>query len=115
MTTMEGRLVEEKDQAQTRRDTHAASGVANLRVAIAHEWLVRYAGSERCVAEMLEAFPGAKLLTTVLEASAVPAALRAARASFLQHVPGATRHHEWLLPLMPLAWRCGRPCGTSTS
>jgi glycosyltransferase involved in cell wall biosynthesis len=74
-------------------------------VAIAHEWLVRYAGSERCVAEMLEAFPGARLLTTLLEPNAVPAPLRAARPSLLQHVPGARRHHEWFLPLMPLAWR----------
>ena len=54
---------------------------------------------------MLEAFPGAELLTTVLEPSAVPAALRDAKPSLLQHVPGATRHHEWFLPLMPLAWR----------
>jgi glycosyltransferase involved in cell wall biosynthesis len=99
-TTMEGRLVEERVQAQTRTDTHA-----ELRVAIAHEWLVRYAGSERCVAEMLEAFPGAELLTTVLEPSVLPAAFGAARPSFLQHLPSATRHHEWLLPLMPLAWR----------
>lgn len=78
---------------------------ASLRVAIAHEWLVRYAGSERCVAEMLEAFPGARLMTTVLDAPALPSALRAARPSMLQYLPGATRHHEWLLPLMPLAWR----------
>jgi glycosyltransferase involved in cell wall biosynthesis len=85
--------------------TNGAREDARLRVAIAHEWLVRYAGSERCVAEMLEAFPGAKLLTTLLEASAVPAPFRAARPSFLQHLPGATRHHEWLVPLMPLAWR----------
>ncbi len=48
---------------------------ASLRVAIAHEWLVRYAGSERCVHEMLEAFPGAELLTTIVKPSALPAAL----------------------------------------
>ena len=104
-TTMEEQLVEERVSAQTRPDMHAERNLANLRVAIAHEWLVRYAGSERCVAEMLEAFPGAALLTTVLEPSALPAAFRAARPSFFQHLPGATRHHEWLLPLMPLAWR----------
>jgi glycosyltransferase involved in cell wall biosynthesis len=89
-------------------ESHGTNGTredARLRIAIAHEWLVRYAGSERCVAEMLEAFPDAELLTTVLEPSALPAAFRAARPSFLQHLPGATRHHEWLLPLMPLAWR----------
>jgi glycosyltransferase involved in cell wall biosynthesis len=86
-----------------------AEGHTGLRVAIAHEWLVRYAGSERCVAEMLEAFPGAELLTTVLEASSVPAEFRSARTSLLQHVPGAARHLEWLLPLMPLAWRLRDP------
>ena len=79
------------------------------RVAIAHEWLVRYAGSERCVDELLVAFPGAEVLTTVVDPSAVPARLRGARPSALQHIPGATSHHEWLLPLMPLAWRMMAP------
>jgi glycosyltransferase involved in cell wall biosynthesis len=27
----------------------------------------------------------------------------------LQRVPAASRHHEWLVPLMPLAWRLRRP------
>jgi glycosyltransferase involved in cell wall biosynthesis len=80
-----------------------------MRVAIAHEWLVNYAGSERCVAEMLEAFPDAPVVTTLVEPSALPARLRAARPSLLQRIPGATRHHEWLLPLMPLAWRLREP------
>ena len=80
-----------------------------VRVAIAHEWLVRYAGSERCVAEMVGAFPGARLLTTLVERSALPPLLRDAEPSLLQRVPGATRHHEWFLPLMPLAWRFRRP------
>jgi glycosyltransferase involved in cell wall biosynthesis len=79
-----------------------------MRVAIAHEWLVRYAGSERCVEEMLEAFPGAQLLTTVVERSAVPGPLAEARPSFLQRIPGSRSHHEWFLPLMPLAWRLAR-------
>lgn len=81
----------------------------SLRVAIAHEWLVTYAGSERCVVEMLETFPGARLLTTLVEPRRLPASLRAARPSLLQHIPGATTHHQWLLPLMPLAWRLRRP------
>jgi len=54
---------------------------------------------------MLEAFPDAKLLTTILDPQAVPEAFRRAQPSFLQHVPGATRHHEWFLPLMPVAWK----------
>jgi glycosyltransferase involved in cell wall biosynthesis len=76
-----------------------------MRVAVAHEWLVRYAGSERCVEEMLNAFPGAHLVTTILEPSAVPPSLAKAEPSFLQHLPGAQSHHEWFLPLMPAAWR----------
>jgi glycosyltransferase involved in cell wall biosynthesis len=80
-----------------------------MRIAVAHEWLVRYAGSERVVEETLRAFPDAELLTTLLEPSAVPASLRGAEPSFLQHVPSATRHHEWFLPLMPLAWALRDP------
>jgi glycosyltransferase involved in cell wall biosynthesis len=80
-----------------------------VKVAVAHEWLVRYAGSERVVSELLETFPGSRLLTTVAEPDALPAELRGAEPSLLQHVPGATRHHEWLLPLMPLSWRLREP------
>jgi glycosyltransferase involved in cell wall biosynthesis len=54
---------------------------------------------------MLAAFPGALLVTTVVDPTAVPAALRDAEPSFLQRVPGSRSHHEWFLPLMPLAWR----------
>jgi glycosyltransferase involved in cell wall biosynthesis len=80
-----------------------------MRIAVAHEWLVRYAGSERVVEEILRAFPDAELLTTLLQPDAVPESLREAEPSFLQHVPSATRHHEWLLPGMPLAWRLRPP------
>jgi glycosyltransferase involved in cell wall biosynthesis len=81
----------------------------SLRVAIAHEWLVRYAGSERCVNEMLELFPDARLLTSVVAPDRLPPELSCARPSLLQHIPGARDHHEWLLPLMPLAWRLMEP------
>jgi len=80
-----------------------------MQIAVAHEWLVRYAGSERVVDELLAAFPGAELLTTMVEPARVPPRLRSARPSVLQRIPGATRHHEWLLPLMPLSWRLRGP------
>jgi glycosyltransferase involved in cell wall biosynthesis len=75
-----------------------------MQVAIAQEWIIKRGGSERVVEAMRSAFPGATLLTTLLDAEAVPL-LSDARTSFLQRIPGATRHHEWFLPLMPLAWR----------
>jgi hypothetical protein len=31
-----------------------------MQIAVAHEWLVRYAGSERVVDEMLAAYPDAE-------------------------------------------------------
>jgi glycosyltransferase involved in cell wall biosynthesis len=81
-----------------------------VQIAVAHEWLVTYAGSERVVEQLLEAFPGALLLTTVLDADDVPPTLRAARPSpLVQRLPGAKDHHEWFLPVMPLAWRARPP------
>jgi glycosyltransferase involved in cell wall biosynthesis len=80
-----------------------------LRVAVAHEWLVKYAGSERCVSEMMRAFPGARLLTTILDEGNVPHELRGAEPSLLQHLPHAERAYQWLVPAMPLAWAARRP------
>ncbi len=81
----------------------------DVRVAIAHEWLVSYAGSERCVEELVREFPHSQLLTTVARPSQLPLDLRSAQTSFLQHIPGARTHHEWLLPVLPLAWALRRP------
>jgi glycosyltransferase involved in cell wall biosynthesis len=80
-----------------------------MRIAVAHDWLIRYAGSERVVVEILQAFPDAELLTTLVNFDALPSALQRARPSLLQRIPSSTRHHEWLLPLMPLAWRLRPP------
>ena len=76
-----------------------------MRVVIAHEWLTSYAGSERVVEQMLEAFPGSPLLTTVMRPERVPPTLRGARTAVLNHSRLAREHHEWFIPLMPLAWR----------
>jgi glycosyltransferase involved in cell wall biosynthesis len=75
-----------------------------LRVVIAHDWMVSYAGSERVVEALLHLFPEARLLTTLARRRSLPPSLRGAETSFLQRIPRSDRHHEWLLPLMPLAW-----------
>lgn len=84
---------------------------ARLRVGIAHEWLIRYAGSERCVEQLLLAYPDARLLTTVLEKAAMPEAFHRAEPSLLQRFPRASVHYQKLLPLMPMSWRMRRPLG----
>ncbi len=87
-------------------DTEAAgTGGPSPRVVLAHEWLVKYAGSERVVEELARAFPDARILTTILEPSRVPPLLQKASPSLLQHVPHAADHYQQLLPLMPLSWR----------
>jgi glycosyltransferase involved in cell wall biosynthesis len=61
------------------------------------------------VDELLNEFPDARVLTTIVNPSEVPEKLRDAEPSFLQRIPGATSHHEWLVPLMPIAWRTREP------
>ena len=76
------------------------------RIAVVHDWLVDYAGSERVLAEILRCLPQADLYTLV---DRMPAAQRAplggrvAHTSFLQHMPGIAKHLAWYLPLMPVA------------
>jgi len=80
-----------------------------MHLAVAHEWMVRYAGSERVVEAILEAYPDSRLLTTLAEPDRLPPILRHAYPSSLQLLPAATRHHEWLLPAMPMAWALRPP------
>lgn len=80
-----------------------------MHVAIAHDWLVHYTGSEQCVRELCAVFPGAEVVTSLIDRSSAPAELVHASPSFLQSVPWAVSHHEWSLPLMPLAWRLRSP------
>lgn len=80
-----------------------------MQVAIAHEWLVRWAGSERVVAELVREFPSSRLVTTIIDPARVPATLGHAEPSFLQRLPHAADHHELLVPLMPAAWKLRAP------
>jgi glycosyltransferase involved in cell wall biosynthesis len=76
------------------------------RIAVVHDWLVDYAGSERVLAEILRCLPQADLYTLV---DRMPAAERApllgrpAKTGFLQNMPGIASHLAWYLPLMPFA------------
>ena len=76
------------------------------RIAVVHEWLDTYYGSERVTAEILACFPDADLFTLV--DIMVPEQRgfldgRTVHTSFLQRLPLARRHFRMYLPLMPLA------------
>ena len=77
----------------------------DLRVAIVHYWFVNRRGGERVVEALAEIFPQADLFTLVLDRAALSPALASRKftTSFLQKLPGATRHYKKLLPLFPLA------------
>jgi len=77
-----------------------------MRVAIVHEWLQRYAGSERVLEELLTCFPDADLFAVV---DFMPASergflkRRTVQTTFIQRVPLARKLFRSYLPLMPIA------------
>ena len=77
-----------------------------MKVAVVHEWLITHGGSEEITAQVLTMFPEAELFTLLADPVPSLRALigeRRVHTSFLQRIPGATRAHRRLLPLMPRA------------
>ena len=76
------------------------------RVAIVHEWLVTYAGSEKVLEEMLQVFPEADIFCAL---DFLPERFRGRlknskiRTSFIQRLPLARHLHRYFLALMPIA------------
>lgn len=75
------------------------------RVAIVHYWLVTMRGGERVLERLLNLFPDADIFTHVYDPAAVSPVIRARRVttSFINALPGARRHYQSYLPLMPMA------------
>ncbi len=77
-----------------------------MNLAIIHEWLNVYGGSEHLLAEILNQYPQAQLhalihnkqnlIKTPLEGQSV-------KTSFMQKIPRVEHLYRWLLPIMPLA------------
>ncbi|TCZ66894.1 glycosyltransferase [Roseicella aquatilis] len=77
-----------------------------MRVAIVHEWLESYAGSERVVEQLLALWPQADLFAVcdlLPEAERGFLGGRPVRTSFIQTLPLARKHFRKYLALMPLA------------
>jgi len=75
------------------------------RTAIVHYWLVSMRGGERVLERLLKLYPGADIITHVYKPEAVSAFIRShkVRTTFINKLPGAQRHYQKYLPLMPLA------------
>ena len=86
--------------------TPVGCDLSRLKVAIVHEWLVDYSGSERAVEQILNIFPQADLFAQV---EFLPDNLRGfiknkpVTTSFIQKLPGAKKRYRSYLPLMPFA------------
>jgi glycosyltransferase involved in cell wall biosynthesis len=76
------------------------------KIAIVHEWLVDYSGSEKVVEQLLNCFPDADLFALI---EFLPEKLKffiknkKVKTSFIQKLPFAKNHYRNYLPLMPLA------------
>ncbi|MFQ1618098.1 glycosyltransferase family 4 protein [Aeromonas veronii] len=80
--------------------------LSNLKLSVVHEWLLSYAGSEQVSANILDIFPQAKLYSVVDFLTDKQRAFfggRHAQTTFIQKLPGAHKHYQKYLPLMPLA------------
>ena len=75
------------------------------RTAIVHYWLVGMRGGERVLERLFKLYPEADIFTHVYVPEAMSATIRARRVqtSFIQKLPGARKHYQKYLPLMPLA------------
>jgi len=77
-----------------------------VKIALVHEWLTNYAGSERVVEQMLLVFPEADVFATI---DFVPDKERfflqgkTVKTTFIQNLPFARTKYRQLLPLAPLA------------
>ena len=76
-----------------------------MRVAVIHYWLVGMRGGEKVVEELCRLYPEADIFTHVYDPDSVSPTLRSKQVtlSFVGKLPGAKKHYQKYLPLMPLA------------
>lgn len=78
----------------------------NIKVAIVHDWLVNYSGSEKVLEELLKVFPQADVFTVVdYLTDELRKKLNGKKAytTFIQKLPFAKNKYRYYLPLMPMA------------
>ena len=80
--------------------------LTDLRVLVVHDWIFSWAGSERCLALILDLFPQADFVVGMMAPSLrdFNDVTRRARESWLARVPKARTHYQWFLPLEAMAF-----------
>jgi glycosyltransferase involved in cell wall biosynthesis len=71
-----------------------------------HDWLNQIGGAENVLTELLSLFPSSPLFTAMYWSERMPAFYRQRdiRTSFMNRLPGIMTHHQWYLPLYPMAF-----------
>lgn len=76
-----------------------------LKIAIVCDWLTVNGGAEKVIHAMHELFPSAPIFTSLYNPEKVQGFENTTvKTSFLQKIPGAKKHHQLFLPLMPYAF-----------
>jgi len=89
-----------------RSPDRATARLRELKVALVHDWLITLGGADRVLLALHEIVPHAPVFVGLHDLGRLPAAFRQldVRATWLQRIPGAIRHHQVLVPFMPLAF-----------
>lgn len=76
-----------------------------MKLAIVHDYLMQDGGAEKVLAELQAIFPEAPTYVLLHNPEKVDPAFgkKTIRTSFLQKLPFAKSHYQWMLPIMPLA------------
>lgn len=76
-----------------------------MNIAIVHDWLTDFAGSEKVVLEILKVFPGAPVYTSVYDREKVKEFKEIkVYTTYLQNLPLSKKLRSLMIPLMPLAF-----------
>jgi glycosyltransferase involved in cell wall biosynthesis len=80
-------------------------------LAIVHDYLIQMGGAERVVSVMAEAFPNARILTSITDTSMLLPEFSGRRITntWLNAVPGAKRHFKKFFMVYPVAFRSLKP------
>ena len=76
-----------------------------MKLALVHDWLTGMRGGEKCLEAVCRRFPDADLFTLLHAPGRTSPTIERMQitTSFLQHLPGISRHYRYWLPLMPRA------------
>jgi glycosyltransferase involved in cell wall biosynthesis len=76
-----------------------------MKVALVHYWLISMRGGEKVLEELCRLYPQADIFTHVIDPGRISPVINSHRiiTSFIARLPGARRHYQKYLPLMPMA------------